>query len=388
MIPKPIDHITKEDIEDLVAQQREEGKSLEYKEQLPDISNNKKNFLRLVASFANSAGGDIVYGIVEAQENGRNSGKPEKAIGVEVDNVDQTKLQLHQVIRTGIEPRIIPEVSFQAIESFERGPVIVARIARSLARPHMVWLGKKSHFYARSTNGMYPMDVSEIKASFLGVEEVAERMNNFRKERIATIEAGDTPSNIPQTAKTVIHLLPLVSFDYFQEPSIEMGEEIYTDLAPIYTRSSWNSRHNFFGYINYNSFGYVQFFRSGAIEAVDTHNSSVPSPREDGQDKIIFIKKLQQNMIAAVKRYAKLLVRVDIPLPVFICCSLVNVRDYVLYLGGGFPKVSRNPIAQNELLFPEIQMGSYDFDPKKLMMPFMDMLWQSFGYNKAYLLDD
>ena len=66
MIPKRFEDITKADIDALVANAVAEGRTIEYKRELPGNSDeDKREFLADVSSFANGAGGDIIYGVEE-----------------------------------------------------------------------------------------------------------------------------------------------------------------------------------------------------------------------------------------------------------------------------------------------------------------------------------
>ncbi len=65
MIPKPLDKIEKPDIDALVANAVSERRTIEYKLVLPEnADSNKKEFLADVSSFANAAGGDLLFGVV------------------------------------------------------------------------------------------------------------------------------------------------------------------------------------------------------------------------------------------------------------------------------------------------------------------------------------
>ncbi len=63
MISREFDTITKEDIEALVTDAVPEDRTIEYKQQLPGgTDEDKREFLADVSSFANAAGGDVLYG--------------------------------------------------------------------------------------------------------------------------------------------------------------------------------------------------------------------------------------------------------------------------------------------------------------------------------------
>lgn len=66
MIHKPIDALNEQDILDLVDNEMSEGKTLDYKRDLPaDNNDGKAEFLADVVSFANTAGGYMLFGVDE-----------------------------------------------------------------------------------------------------------------------------------------------------------------------------------------------------------------------------------------------------------------------------------------------------------------------------------
>jgi len=76
MILKPLDQITEADLNDLVTNAVSEQKTLDYKQQLPDPNDaGKRELLADVSSFANTAGGDLIFGMTESA--GVPSGMPE-----------------------------------------------------------------------------------------------------------------------------------------------------------------------------------------------------------------------------------------------------------------------------------------------------------------------
>src|SRR5581483_4703390 len=104
----PVDQITESDVNRLVLNGVMEGRRLDYKEQLKvDTGDEKNNFLADIAAMANTLGGDILYGIEEQRDtNGKPTGMPQAVVGVDLPNWDPLRLQLQQLIRDGIAPRI------------------------------------------------------------------------------------------------------------------------------------------------------------------------------------------------------------------------------------------------------------------------------------------
>jgi hypothetical protein len=69
---------------------------LDYKLQLPSAqSDDKREFLYDVASFANAAGGDIVFGVADERDSsGKATGIPASAEGIKVENLPGEILRL------------------------------------------------------------------------------------------------------------------------------------------------------------------------------------------------------------------------------------------------------------------------------------------------------
>src|ERR1039457_6130841 len=100
MILKPIDEITEADLSDLVNAGVAERKTLDYKQQLPETNDaGKRELLADVSSFANTAGGDLVFGVTES------AGVPTGIPGVQIGDTDQEILRFDSIIRDGLSPR-------------------------------------------------------------------------------------------------------------------------------------------------------------------------------------------------------------------------------------------------------------------------------------------
>jgi predicted HTH transcriptional regulator len=116
----------------LLDNQVPEGKSLEYKQTLPAASDSdRKEFLADASSFANAAGGHLIYGIAES------SGVPTELCGLDIGDPDAEIRRLESMIQDGIAPRI-PSISTRAIPLASSRIVIIIQIPRSFASPHMV----------------------------------------------------------------------------------------------------------------------------------------------------------------------------------------------------------------------------------------------------------
>src|SRR3972149_3929232 len=162
MIPKSLDRIAIADLQELVDNQVHEGKTIEYKRDLPgSSSDDRKEFLKDVSSFANADGGDLLFG-VDAKD-----GLPQACPGISAPNHDDLRLQLENRLRDGLQPRI-PDVQFKFISACENdNHVLLMRIKKSWAAPHRVTIGGHGHFYSRNSAGAYPLDVDQLRSAFL-----------------------------------------------------------------------------------------------------------------------------------------------------------------------------------------------------------------------------
>ena len=84
MIYKRFAQIDRSYIDDLILNGVSESINLDYKQDLILAKDDdKKEFLADVSSFANAAGGDLIYGISEKRdEQGKTTGIPEKSDGL------------------------------------------------------------------------------------------------------------------------------------------------------------------------------------------------------------------------------------------------------------------------------------------------------------------
>ena len=159
MIPKPINNVAAADIDDLVRNKVPETRTIEYKRELPgSTDSDKREFLADVSSFANTAGGDLLFGVAEME------GLPTKVIGVQSADLDAEISRLDSIIRSGLDPRI--RSSVRSINC-NNGSVVLIRIEESWFGPHRVIFRGHDKFYARHSTGKYPLDVSELRQAFL-----------------------------------------------------------------------------------------------------------------------------------------------------------------------------------------------------------------------------
>lgn len=147
------DELNEQHLRSLIESAVAERRTVEYKRELPGGGDEaKREFLADSSSFANAAGGDLLYGIEEQE------GVPTAILPLKL-NPDQETLRWEQAIRDGISPRV-PGVRVRAI-SVSGGHVLLIRIPRSWAGPH----GSPSRAASASTRGHQPGSTRSMWAS-------------------------------------------------------------------------------------------------------------------------------------------------------------------------------------------------------------------------------
>jgi predicted HTH transcriptional regulator len=130
IINKRLSDIVFSDIEGLISNQVAEGKSIDYKlTTYGGKDDDKKELVKDVSSFANSAGGDIIIGVEEKQSI------PIKIIGISID-IDKEILRLENIISTSIAPRI-PNIEIHPIQINDGNYVLIIRVPKSWQLP--IW---------------------------------------------------------------------------------------------------------------------------------------------------------------------------------------------------------------------------------------------------------
>lgn len=384
---KPLDSIDKSDIEALI-DKVPESKVIEYKQSLPDNSYDAvKEFLADVSSFANAAGGHLIFGIEEKE------GVPVRICGLQTGNIDAEIQRLENMLRDSVEPRI-PGLSMRPVET-SSGLVLIIQVPRSWMSPHVVKYQKHWRFYSRNSACKYPLDVSEVGRHFLLSETRAERVRGFRAERLGKIIAGETPVHLNESPKTVLHIIPFAAFDPYCRIDVAPLEKSADNLCPMDARCPDRWRYNLDGFVSYSIApvgssvrSYSQIFRNGCIEAVNTSMIGV----QEGQDAIISSGPFENMLIEALLAFLSFQKQIGVETPLFVMISLLGVFGYMVEPFNSrhnhFWRDNARPIDRNDLVLPEIVIDSFDVDPAQVLKPAFDAIWNASGWPKSLNYDD
>ncbi len=374
----PIEAVTKDHLRSLVEEGVAELRSIEYKRELPgEDYEDKKEFLADVSSFANSGGGDIVFGIIET------GGVPQALAGFETADVDAEMSRLEESLRSNVEPRI-EGLRMQPIALGGGRHALILRVPRSPGRPHVVHYKKHWRFYGRGETGKFPMNYAQVRQAFLSSGNTEDRITRFRDERLRKIRSGETPVPIEGKARAVLQLVPFSAFD---SPAQEITLD--TRRPPLnqglLQALSWGGSlyHNFDGVLadaqtaGGKIGGYAQLFRSGVLEAVD---NIVFNEGTDGS--AIASVYFEKSLIEGTQRYLELLHGLGVQPPALLMLSLTGVKGYEMLVGSMLASYGLRPIDRDDLILPAARID--DLRPDRagvelLLRPLLDAVWNACG---------
>lgn len=387
MIPKPLQDITKEDILKLETRAVPESLTLDYKLELYNfaLAEEKHEFLEDVTALANTAGGDLVIGVSE--EKGK--GVPASIPGVPLSNLDNLKTQIQSILRDSVDPRL-PLVDVEAVEGFEKGSVLILRVPKSFAAPHMVKAkGGNRRFCGRNSSGKYQMDSHQIRSAFQIAQNLQDRIQAFRYQRIANVIANESPVSLSEPQRLVLHLMPLDAFNLgpVRDLAVYWSHQNINDLLQgIRSRSALTTRLNFDGYlITQSSYPgwYLQFFRNGVIEFA-THEFAY-----EENNQLIYLKEHEPYLIEQLVSYLKLLTEAEVPMPYAMGLALVNIKGCHVPTPFARHFGHTTSITQDHLIMePQLILAEHESKAGKILKPMLDMVWQAMGIQGTPTLDD
>lgn len=202
MLNRPLPDLREQDFISLVGNGATESRDLEFKRDLPGSSDGDvKEFLADVSSLANAQGGDLVYGIEEM------AGIANAVTGVKVGDVDGALLRLENIVRDGIEPRLM--VRMQWVPMASGVGMVVIRVPASLAAPHRIRFKNSGKFWNRNSRGKYEMDVHELRQAFTESEALPVRLRQLHDAAVSAAEGVDMPFIMDADPTAVLSLILL-----------------------------------------------------------------------------------------------------------------------------------------------------------------------------------
>lgn len=370
MIQKHLDEIIEADLVALITNGVAEGRTIDYKRTLPGNSDgDKKEFLADTSSFANTAGGDLIFGMDEA------GGLPTQVVGVQTGDLDLEIRRLDSILACGLSPRI--RYAIRAIAT-QTHPVLLVRIDRSWAGPHRVVFQLQDKFYGRNTAGKYPLDVNELRAAFTLSSTATDRIRAFRTDRIIALSDKQTPLPLLDGPTVALHCIPLESFAGSPQFDIRPQYENPMLLVPMGT-ARWHRRMNLDGVLAFGTQepcpSYTQLYRNGVIEAVQGRILAI---EREGR-MIIPSFSYERYILKYLPQCVRLLQAIGASVPVVIALTLLRAKG--LFMGrGGVLDDAGYAIESDTLVLPDALVEDFATPPHQILKPIFDLIWNACGF--------
>jgi len=385
-LPPNLLDTTQADVDRLVADKDREGPHLDFKRELPATWDDKAKhrFLADATAFANAGGGDILFGVDE-----NNDAEASALVPQVLNGVDSEVRKLQDFLLNLSEPRLLAtEVHAVPVTvAGTAGYVVVVRVPQSWAGPHRVKTNQ--HFFVRDGLRNRQLEVPEIRALFLRTESQAQKVRDFRTDRLGRVLIGNTPSPLMPGPMLVLHVVPmqaamgLVQFDPLLYetrkralPFVGQGEAatIRLNLDGAVGALHPETKHNG---------AYVQIFRTGYAELVwvlqqyeGRTRPSLPS---------VAYENYTMGFVNSVRAELKGLGYSTAVIVMLSILKAVQV-DFTPNNRSGFP-ISGPGFDRDALVLPEVLIED-DVPTARGMRPVFDLVWQCAGFQCSLNFSD
>lgn len=346
LIGKALDHVNEADFTSLVSSRVSEGRSIEFKRELPGGSDaDIKEFLADVTSLANAQGGDLVFGIEEVE------GIANKVAGMAASDVDAAILRLENLLRDGIEPRL-SGVRMKWVElPANRGGLIV-RVPASLASPHRIRFKNSGRFYNRNSRGKYEMDTHELRVAFTASEHMPTRLRQLHATAVKAARGEGLPFRLNDEPMTVASVIPLA----FLRELHDLQPTPETAMAPERVSGGLDWLHMLEGLLVHTPLTPERTVRAFAI----THRAgridsawTIGGLRElgDQTEKVVFPQYFRKGVLNVARFATGKLRGMGVEGPWVMFVTVYGLADFRIWVHS---HEQSEPAWKNEVTFPEI----------------------------------
>ncbi len=379
-LPSNLLFTTQIDIEQLVSDSAREGPYIDFKRDLPTAWNEaaKHELLADVTAFANAGGGDLLFGI---DEDG--NAQAAAIIPLAICNADQEVRRIQDFLLNLVEPRL-PGVQVHAVPvnvGDKDGYILIVRIPKSWCGPHRVKTNQ--HFFVRDGSRKRQLDVPEIRNLFLSSDSQAQRVRDFRTERLGTLLSGESPHRLFDGPLLVMHLLPMQA----AQGLVQINPVIYAErrrLPVIGATDVGPARLNLDGALAVRNptakgetHGYSQLFRNGFFES-----TFVITGRADQQGfSLLPSTGIEEYLIQLLRSIRGELEHHGIDCDCAIMLSLLRANEVRLGVREQWQlDEHQTRFDRKTLVIPDV-LVPFDLPPEQALKPIFDLLWQAAGFS-------
>ena len=305
--------------------------------------------------------------------------------GLRIDP-DAEVLRLQDILLNGLEERLIG-VQIKSIQLKDACHVIVIRVPQSLNGPHRVKTNQ--HFFLREGPRKRQMNIPEVRNDFIKLHSNANRLKDFRIERISRILAGETPVPLFEGAIAVLHFLPFNAvntdttlFTTGNHRNLPVLSASYPSFHRLNIDGIFSARN-----VTENGCGaYTQLYRNGYIEAVRVFTTLLPERNFYN----IASRAYEEEIIEFYQKLLPEFETMGASPPVVFFLSILKAKSATLginlservYLDGDQGFFDRNTI-----LIPDLLISDFTHPAEQVLKPAFDLVWNAAGITHSWNFD-
>lgn len=221
--------------------------------------------------------------------------------------------------------------------------------------------------------------------------DLRDEADQVRQGRLDAILAGDGPRGFDMQSNVVLHVIPKVALDDGQvdidaipdlPKNVTMGRTAYTarDYNTDGRVFSWEPEGE--------PITYVQFFRNGLIESVD---SFMLEANDQKTEDVIPSQKFERQLVNIVRSYLDILKdELEVDTPVFVALSLTGASGYgmALGVGPGARSKGRNEFTDDLIKAPVVRVDDFQKPTVEIMREPLRYVWNAAGFKDSVYFDE
>lgn len=372
MLPYALDAIDEAALRLLVENQVSERSDLEFKRDLPGRGDEDvKEFLADVTSLANAQGGDLLFGMNEAD------GVANELVGLETGDPDAEILRLENSLRSNVAPRLIGVRSHWIPMAGGRGALLM-RVPASMNAPHQVVFKNSRRFWGRSSRGKYEMDVHELRHAFTQLEQLPQRFRQLHEQAIAMAQGTDMPFAVQAGPTAVISVAPLGLFREERRIAIQRDHAVVPFSVGGYSGIEMIEGALLHGAPNRETgevFSFALTHRSGRVDCAfpigglrDGHN---------GQElRLVWPTLFEEGLLEMAQATQNRLRQFGVEGPWVVLATVFDVQGFVVMEDRHFASA---PAFRNRVLLGQIVLERIE---EEGLRPLAENLWLLFGLHR------
>ncbi len=367
MIDRPLDQITLEDIEALVAFKRSESRTLDFKESFPAGDHKGvRDFLADVTAFANSDGGDIVVGVREDK-----NGVACEVVGIDRAGLDRELRRIDDQLHSLVDPRV-PQFAVHELVRPDGTAVLVMRVGASLLAPHRVAHDKSSRFYKRANRSNLEMSTAEIRQAFAATQDLPNRVRDLHRKAVEAITGRDMPTRLVERATLVLTVAPLSVIREARDIAVSRDFAVHPPGPNGQMREVVGLDGLIFFALDDEGFGALSWTVNRRLGYVD---AAWVIGRETERGKLVWVKNVVDYLPGVVRSAVSRLRHHAIEGPWIVMVTVTRAAGYQMIRDGFFI----GPVWQDPAYLGEVIADTMD---DAALRPFIEGFWRLFGVDQ------